>query len=118
MANKFRGEVDIVLDKPRKVFFDHTQLLEVEDLFDCRFAELDFSSLRLKQTIQLLHLGLLHEDADLSFEDAIELSEYMDLVSLTEKVMNAYVMACTKNNKTLEQQIKEAAKSQKKSKKK
>lgn len=99
MANKHRGYVDIVLDKPRKLRFTTNAIAELEDVLGQPITKLDEESLGVKTLRALLWAGLLHENRDLTIEEAGDLMDHANLEDIATKVMEALQLAFGGNTK-------------------
>ncbi len=93
MANKHRGEVDIVLDKPRKVFFDLDALAQLESKLGYPFTKIGQDNMGAVVIRALLWAGLLHEIPDLTLEEASKLVKHKKFLYISEKVMEAFAIA-------------------------
>ena len=98
MSNSNRGEVNIRLDKTRKLRFDFNALAEFEDLMGCSMiaAFQDFRDSRsgapgvsFKMVRAMLWAGLLHEDPKLTPREAGELLEQTDGDEMLDKMSYA-----------------------------
>ena len=98
MSNSNRGEVNIRLDKTRKLRFDFNALAEFEDLMGCSMiaAFQDFRDSRsgapgvsFKMVRAMLWAGLLHEDPKLTPREAGELLEQADGDEMLDKMSYA-----------------------------
>lgn len=97
MANKYKAEVEILLDKPRILRFTHNAMAEMEDEFgDSLLGEEFFSNISVSKVRKLLRMALKHDIKDLTLEEAGELMEHADsLTYVMQKVIEAYTLIVT-----------------------
>ena len=88
MANKYRGEVSIRLDRMRVLKFTFNAFAEFEAMTgnSIQGAFADSDNLGFGTMRQLLWAGLIHEDPSLTVSKVGELMEFADGSNLTEKV--------------------------------
>jgi len=128
MANKYRGEVSIDLDKRRELKFTHNALVQFEEELGINsYMEWAMTlqdrkaSLGTKEVRALLWCGLLHEDPTLTAAQAGELMEHaggkeehdnaiQQLSYIQEKVLKAFFFRAlpTEAAKAFEEAIEEA----------
>jgi hypothetical protein len=93
MANRQRGYVDIQLDKARRLCFDFNAICELEDVMGKPVTQLQENNVGFKEIRALLWAGLLHEDRDLTIEEAGALIDEAESVQyVTEKVVEAFTL--------------------------
>jgi hypothetical protein len=98
MGNKHRGEVSVMLDKERTLRLTHNNIIKAE-------RELGFPLLQLSDKFgfeavrALVWAGLLHEDKDLTPDDAGDLMDLGDFEDISEKVSEALQLVFQKGSK-------------------
>lgn len=93
MANKHRGEVEILLDQTRKLRYTTNALAELEDALGKPVTQLNQEETGIKTIRAMLWAGLLHETPDLTINEAGELMNHTDLTTISEKVTEAITLA-------------------------
>lgn len=94
MANKQRGYVDIELDKKRRLKFNMNALSELEDAMGKPVTQLN--NVGMKELRALLWAGLIHENPNLTLQDAGNLIELENIEYIGEKVTEAMTLAFPK----------------------
>ncbi|MBC9786294.1 hypothetical protein H1S01_17690 [Heliobacterium chlorum] len=97
MANKQRGIVDIVLDKPRKLRYTLNALAEIEDKLGVSVTELNGANLGMKAIRTFLWAGLAHEDEDLTEREVGEMVDFDNFAHVQEKIAEAFELGTRKN---------------------
>jgi hypothetical protein len=69
MANKKQNAFPVKLDKQRKIRFTFNAFCELEEVMDRPLTELQ-NGFKMKDLRALVWAGLLHEEPDLTLEDA------------------------------------------------
>ena len=80
--------VVVNLDKPRKIKYTINALATLEDVLERPVTELG-NNVGVKELRALLWAGLLHEDANLTLEQAGNLMDGIDIITLAEKIGEA-----------------------------
>ena len=80
--------VVVNLDRPRKIKYTINALATLEDILERPVTELG-SNVGVRELRALLWAGLLHEDANLTLEQAGNLMDEIDITILTEKIGEA-----------------------------
>jgi hypothetical protein len=101
MANKERGIVEIVLDKPRTIRFDCNAMIEVEGILGINTFDLLGMPLDLTKTRAFVWAGLLHADEkyqkegipSLSIQDVTKHITFANMYTLAAQVEQALVEA-------------------------
>lgn len=94
--NKFRGIVEIELDKKRNLRFSMNALCEIEDLIGKPMSQLN-DEMSIKDLRSFLWCGLKHEDKDLTMEEVGEMIELTDLGYVAGILRKALEKAMHKN---------------------
>ncbi|MBD1372497.1 hypothetical protein IC620_09020 [Hazenella sp. IB182357] len=94
MANKQRGFVDIQLDKQRRLKFTMNALSELEDVMGKPVTEL--GNVGMKELRALLWAGLIHQNPDLTLQEAGDLMDLENIEYIGEKVAEAMNLAFPK----------------------
>ena len=93
MANKHRGEVDIQLDKKRKLKFNTHALAELEDSLGYSLSQMDQEHTGIRTMVKMFRAAMLHELPDLTEKDAADLMDYSSFSVIAEKVKDALELA-------------------------
>ena len=89
MANKFRGEVKILLDKERKIKFTLNSLCELED--QAGIALSDLSEVKSVKAIRaILWAGLIDEDPSLTIEQVGKLITLDKIQEVSDSIREAF----------------------------
>jgi hypothetical protein len=84
----------VKLDKERTVKFRRKELKLLEKLFNKKIAKIEFENLGIDELSKMIHLGLVHEDPELTLEKAEELiDDYPHFGLLVKAVMEAFSLA-------------------------
>lgn len=99
MANQHRGYVEIKLDRPRTLKFTFNALAQLEDVLNLEsIIELETKKLSVKIVRAMLWAALLHEDENLTLEDAGRLMDQAaSFVELVQSIQKAYQIAMSGN---------------------
>jgi hypothetical protein len=90
MSNKYRGEVEIFLDKKRTLKYNHNALVRLEKELGHSLTKLDSEDISITKIATMFWAGLLHEMKELTLEDAIELMDYSNIGEISEKITEAF----------------------------
>jgi hypothetical protein len=85
----------IKLDKERTLKFRRKELKLLEKLFNKKISQIGFDDIDIDSITKMIHLGLLHEDAELTIEKAEELVDESEMTfgEMTKAVMEAFSIA-------------------------
>jgi hypothetical protein len=97
MGNKQRGYVDIVLDKPRRLFFNTNALCELEDALQRPVTSIGKENVGIRELRAMLWTGLIHEDPELTIQQAGQMLEIERLAEIAGKVTEAINLAFPKS---------------------
>lgn len=101
MSNIHRGEVEIVLDKPRKIKFTTNSLAELENKLGFSISEIgEKNTLFIQSLIKCLWAGLIEYNPDLTLKDVANLMDHAEGYDyIAEKVKQALeIKFSTKKN--------------------
>lgn len=86
--------VTVKLDKARTLKFRRKELKLLEKTFGKKLSKIDFEDLGVEELTQMIHLGLTHEDPDLTLEQTEELVDiYPHFGILVQETMEAFGIA-------------------------
>jgi len=86
----------VEFDRQRTIKFRRKELKMMEKVFGKKISKIAFDELGIDDLSKIIHLGLLHEDPELTLEKAEELiDEYPYFGILIKKVMEAFQIAMT-----------------------
>ena len=85
----------IKLDKERTLKFRRKELKLLEKSFGKKISKIDFSDLGIDDLTKIIHTGLLHEQPELTLEQAEELIDNSDMPfgDLIKAAMQAFSIA-------------------------
>jgi hypothetical protein len=100
--------VVINLDRPRIMKFRRKELKLLEVAFKCKISKIDFDDIGVDDITKIVHIGLVHEDKDLTLEQVEDLLDETDLPfgDIVAAVMNAFRMSMTGTEKPVEDEVK------------
>lgn len=93
MANKHRGEVEIVLDKIRIFRFKNNALVNLEDKLGHSISKINPDDVGIGFIRKMVWAALLHELPNLTLDEAGELMDYSNFQHISERVMEAFRLA-------------------------
>lgn len=92
--NELRGDVEIKLDKPRRLRYTLNSLALIEERYgDVQKAIESLQAGKLSVIRTILWAGLVHEDETLTENQVGDLVEISDLQQVTEKINQAFARA-------------------------
>ena len=100
MANPHRGEVEIILDKPRIIKYSTNSLAELENKLGYTFPELQGKPMGFQTMIKVFWAGLIENYPDITLREAADLMDYEDYETIEEKVSESLEKFFNKRNNT------------------
>lgn len=97
MANPDRGYVAITLDKPRYLRYKANSLKALEKELNIKITKLDVNSLGITEMIAMLWAGLIHEQSDLTLNQAGDLLDEGEIGEVMKKCGEAITLAFNRN---------------------
>lgn len=88
MVNVHKGEVEIELDKERVLRYKTSSLVEAENKLGKPIQNLG-EEVGIKEISILLWAALLHENKNLTIEEAMDLMDYGEYEEITYKILEA-----------------------------
>ena len=87
--------ITIELDKPRVLKFRRKELKMLEKVFGKKITEIDFPGMNIDDITKMIHIGLTHEDSDLTIEKTEELLDDSELTfgEMMKDTMDAFSIA-------------------------
>ena len=84
----------VELDKTRTLKFRRKELKMLEKVFNKKISKIGFAELGVDDLSKIIHLGLVHEDPELTVEKTEELiDEYPYFGVLVQKTMEAFTIS-------------------------
>ncbi len=97
-------KVEILLDKPRTLFFTLNSFIELEDMYGSFAATMKLMEEGSMKAIRaILWAGLIHEDPSLTPESVGGMIDFRALGEITAKLHEAILDAVPKNEEDLKQ---------------
>jgi hypothetical protein len=93
MANKHRGEVEIVLDKKRTFRFESNSLAKLDGALGFPFTRINNENAGGEVIRAMVWAALLHELPELTLEEAGKLMDHRKYTFVLRKVFEAFSLA-------------------------
>jgi hypothetical protein len=92
MANKYRTELEIVLDKPRVLKITNNAVMSFESETGHSILHLDIDNMSHTKFMQLGRVALLHDFPDITIEEACDLFDYANRHYVINKLMELWTI--------------------------